>query len=82
MRPRSGMWRPSASSSIAALVRFDIVPDDVEVDVRRVGPEVRVNVVLPEPSPPATEYLTSRLAGVVRAFDPYVPRIDIVVSTR
>jgi hypothetical protein len=66
----------------AALVRFDIVPDDVDVDVRRVGPEVRVNVVLPEPSAPATEYLASRLAGVVRAFDPYVPRLDIVVSTR
>jgi len=65
-----------------ALVRFGIAPDDVEVDVRRAGPELRVDVVLSVPSAPATEYLTSRLAGVVRAFDPYVPRIDTVVSTR
>ena len=64
------------------LVPFGIVAADVDVDVRRAGPELKVTVVLPEASPRAATYLTSRLAGVVRAFDPYAPRIDTVVTSR
>ena len=65
-----------------ALVRFGIVAEDVDVDVRRRASELNVTVVLPQASPAAETYLISRLAGVVRAFDPYAPRIDVAVTSR
>lgn len=75
-------WHEDAIRSFLdrALVGFGVSADDVVVDVRREGPELKVRVVMPDASEQAVSYVTSRLAGVVRAFDPYVQRIDTVVT--
>ncbi len=80
-----GAAEQAASAPLAGHVdalRAFFRPDQVvDVDVRRREGDLKVTMTVPTGAPEWTvQYVTSRAAGVVREYDRYATRIDVMVK--